>query len=262
MSGAPDDRGRATARVASADAVMPIGRPTSVSSLALAREGARDMTPMVVGVVPFALALGAMIGVSSVGALAGLASAALILAGAAQLATIEMLDAGVSPAIVIVSALLINLRILLYGMSLAPWFTEAPLWRRLLLAIPVIDQTHFVCVPRFERGDLDHRGRVAYYTGAGAWLVTAWIAAQTAAVVLGAGLPASARLDMAAPLALVGLLAKSTGTMPSAVAAGVAVLIGSLAVGLPFHSATLVATSVAIAAGVGVAHVARRGGTP
>lgn len=255
MAAAHHDRGRAP-DVTTVDARVPVGRTMS----SLAREGIRDMTPMVVGVVPFALALGAMIGVSSVGALAGLTSAALILAGAAQLATIEMLDAGVSPAIVIVSALLINVRILLYGMSLAPWFTEASLGRRLLLAIPVIDQTHFVCVPRFERGDLDHRGRVAYYTGAAGWLCTAWIAAQTAAVVLGAGLPASARLDMAAPLALVGLLAKSTGTMPTAVSAVVAVLIGSTAVGLPFHSATLVATALAIAAGVGVRSVPRRGG--
>jgi len=121
-------------------------------------------------------------------------------------------------------------------------------------------QTHFVCVPRFERGDLDHRGRVAYYAGAGVWLITAWLLAQTAAVVLGAELPESARLDMAAPLALVGLLAKSTGTVPAAVAAAVAVLIGSAAVALPFHSATLVATSVAIAAGVGFERVTRRGG--
>lgn len=254
MPGAPHDRGTATTP-------STVVAATSPSSLALAREGVRDMTPMVLGVVPFALALGAMIGTSSVGPLAGLASAVLILAGAAQLATIQMIDAGVSPAIVIVSALFINVRILLYGTSLAPWFAEAPLWRRLLLAIPVIDQTHFVCVPRFERGDLDHRGRVAYYTGAGVWLIVAWLAAQTAAVLLGAGLPAWARLDMAAPLALVGLLAKSTGTFPTAVAAAVAVVLGSTAVGLPLHSATLVATSVAIAAGVGVVQLSRPGRT-
>ena len=260
MVGRPRGHGASATSVSTADATVGGGRPLPASSLAIAREGVRDMTPMVIGVVPFALALGAMIGASSIGVFAGLAGAALILAGAAQLATIQMLDAGVGPAIVVASALLINLRILLYSTSLAPWFAESPLWRRLLLAIPVIDQTHFVCVPRFERGDLDHRGRVAYYTGAGLWLCTAWIVTQTAAVVLGAGLPPAARLDMAAPLALVGLLAKSTGTVPAAVAAAVAVVIGSTAVGLPLHSATLVATTVAIAAGVGVALVTRRGG--
>lgn len=214
------------------------------------------MTPMVIGVVPFGLAIGATIGASSLDTTAGLASAPLILAGAAQLATIQMLDAGSAPAVVVVSALLINLRILLYATSLAPWFAQVPRRRRLLLAIAVIDQTHFVCTSRFERGDLDQRGRVAYYLGAGGWLIAAWLASQTLAVVLGARVPTAARLDMAAPFALVGLLAKSVGTRPTVVAAAIAAAVAAGGVGLPFHSATLAATVAAIAAAVGVESVA------
>src|SRR5690606_26208895 len=103
-----------------------------------ALEGARDMTPMVVGVVPFGFAIGATIAASSVDPAAGFASAAAILAGSAQLATVQMLDAATNPVVIVVSALLVNLRIILYSTSLAPWFAEEPLWRRLLLAIPVI----------------------------------------------------------------------------------------------------------------------------
>ena len=217
---------------------------------ALVRQGARDMMPMAMGVAPFGIALGAFIGASSVDPWAGLASAPLILAGAAQLATLQMLDAGSSPAVIIVSALLINLRLLLYSTSLAPWFASARLRTRLLLAVPVIDQTHFVCVPRFERGDLDHRHRVAYYTGAATCLIGTWLGSQTAALALGASLPDAARLDMAAPLALVGLLAKSVAGRASLTAGAVAVTVASVGAGLPLHSATLVATVVAIAAAV------------
>jgi predicted branched-subunit amino acid permease len=231
--------------------VMGITTDTPTArATALAFEGARDMTPMVVGVVPFGFAIGATIAASSVDTAAGLASAPAILAGSAQLATVQMLDAATNPVIIVVSALLINLRIILYSTSLAPWFAGEPLWRRLVLAVPVIDQTHFVCQPRFERGDLDQRGRVAYYTGAATWLVAAWLASQAAAVLLGAGLPASARLDMAAPLALVGLLAKSVGTRPAAVAGAAAIGVAAIGAGLPLHSATLVATLAGIAAGV------------
>lgn len=224
----------------------PATRFVPVSAWAVARDGARDMTPMVVGIVPFGLAIGATIGASSVDTAAGLASAPVILAGAAQLATLQMLDVGSNPFVIVVSALLINLRILLYGASLAPWFSGVRLRTRLLLAVAVIDQTHFVCVPRFEQGDLDRRGRVAYYGGAAAWLIAAWLGSQTAAVLLGAELPAAARLDMAAPLALVGLLAKSVTTRPSALAGVTGVVVVTLGAGLPFHSATLVATIVAI----------------
>jgi predicted branched-subunit amino acid permease len=69
-------------------------------------------------------------------------------------------------------------------------------------------------------------------------------------MVVGAELPESARLDMAAPLALIGLLAKSVGTRPSALAAAFGVAVATVGAGLPFHSATLVATVTGIAVAV------------
>jgi predicted branched-subunit amino acid permease len=231
-------------------ATTPVDTSCATSTWELARNGVRDMTPMAVGIIPFGLAVGATIAASDVGIWVGLASAPMILAGAAQLATLQMLDEGSSPAVIVVSALLINLRIPLYGASLAPWFRGVRLRTRLLLATAVIDQTHFVCEPRFEAGDLDRRGRVAYYSGAGGWLIAVWLGSQVAAVVVGAELPESARLDMAAPLALVGLLAKSVGSRPSALAALVGTVVVTVGAGLPFHTAALVATLVAIAAAV------------
>ncbi len=210
------------------------------------------MTPMALGLIPFGVAVGATIAASSLSTGAAVASGPLIPAGAAQVATLQMLEAGSSPVVIVFSALLINLRILLYSTSLAPWFSGLPLRRRLLLAIPVIDQTHFLCAARFSRGDLDQEGRAAYHLAAGAWLIVVWLGSQLATVILGAGLPDSARLHMAAPLALVGLLAKSITTGPARVAAAVAIAATAVAPGLPFHSTILVATLVAIAVAVRV----------
>jgi predicted branched-subunit amino acid permease len=212
----------------------------------------------VLGIVPFGLALGAVIGATSINPWAALASGPLILAGAAQLATLRMLEAGSHPVVIVASALLINLRLLLYSASLAPWFSGARLRLRLLLAASVIDQTHFVAVPRFERGDLGRRERVAYYAGASIWIVVAWLGSQSVAIVLGGELPDSARLDMAAPLALVGLLAKSVATRPAVLAAVGGVAIASLGAGAPFHSATLIATVAGIAAATALEVRARR----
>ncbi len=221
--------------------------PTARRRLAL--EGARDMTPMVLGIVPFALAVGAAISASSLTAAQGLASAPVILAGSAQLAAVQMLDAGTSAVVVIVSALVINARILLYSAAIAPWFRDQPLHRRMLLALPVIDQMHFTVGPRFQRGDLDSAGRVAYYVGAATWLVGAWLAAQALAVAAGARLPEALGLELAAPLVMAGLLAKSTNSRPTVVAAAVAGLLAVVAVGLPLHTSLLFATVVGIAAG-------------
>jgi predicted branched-subunit amino acid permease len=201
---------------------------------------------MVIGVVPFALAIGATISSSSVGTAEGLASGPLILAGAAQLSTLRLLDGGAAPFVVIVSALMINARLLLYSASLAPWFAGEPLRRRLLLSVPVIDQLHFTCTPRFERGDLDANGRRWYYTGAAVWLAGAWTMSQLVAAIGGARLPEWLGLELAAPLALAGLLAKSLAGRRTIIAAGVAAVVTVAAVGLPFNSAVLVATVIAL----------------
>jgi predicted branched-subunit amino acid permease len=212
-------------------------------------EGVRDIVPMVLGVIPFALAIGAMIGTSSLSTAQGLFSGAGILAGAAQLTTIEMIEAGAAPVMIILSALMINARILLYSTALAPWFREERLGRRLLLAIPVIDQLHFTCTPRFERGDLDGRARQAYLAGAAAFLVGAWAGTQAIAIVAGARLPEWVGLQAAAPLALAGLMAKSVNGRPAVVAALVAAVVVVVGADLPLHSAVLAAAVAGMCAG-------------
>ena len=244
----------------SAVAAQPIGGEAQLSVAAArpsrgvvhsaAAEGVRDITPMVIGVIPFGLAVGAAIGASDLSAAQGLVSGPTILAGAAQLTTVQMLDGGAAPLVIVLSALMINARILLYSASMAPWFRGGSLGQRLLLALPVIDQLHFTCVPRFENGDLDRRGRIAYYVGAAAWLVTAWITSQAAAILVGARVPESVGLHVAAPLALAGLLAKSLVDRRSIVAAAVAGFLVVAGAGLPFRSAVLVAALGGIGAGI------------
>ncbi len=212
-------------------------------------EGVRDIVPMVLGVLPFGLAIGAMIGTSSLTTAQGLFSGPGILAGAAQMSTVEMIEAGAAPVVIVLSALIINARILLYGAALAPWFREAPVGRRLLLAIPVIDQLHFTCTPRFERGDLDGRGRQLYLAGAAGLLVTSWTLTQAIAIVGGARLPDWVGLRIAAPLALAGLLAKSTTSGAAVASAVAAAVIATAGVGLPLHSSVLVATLAGMAVG-------------
>lgn len=223
--------------------------PAVVRLHRVALQGARDMTPMVIGIVPFALAIGAAISASSMSSAQGLVSAPAILAGSAQLAMVQMLDAGTAPLVVVASALAINARILLYAAALAPWFAGQSLGRRLVLAMPVVDQMHFTCTPRFERGDLDATGRLAYYTGAATWLVVAWLGTQAVAITVGAQLPESLGLEIAAPLAMAGILAKALTNRATVLAAVVAGVVAVVAVGLPMHSSLLVAIVVGIGAG-------------
>ena len=236
---------------------VPADAGTVVSLRSTAIEGARDIVPMVLSLLPFALTIGAVLASSSIGTVEGILSGPLILAGAAQLIAVQMLEDGAAPFVIVLSALLINARIILYSAAMAPWFREESLGRRLLLAMPLIDPLYFTVVDRFDRCDLDRRHRQAYYAGAASLLVVAWVVAQSLAVIVGAGLPDGVGLHIGAPLALAGMLAKSTATRPALAAAGTSTVLVVFAAGLPFHSAVLVSAIGGI--GVG-ALVTRRAG--
>lgn len=94
------------------------------------RRSAATGLPFVVVMVPF----GALFGV--IGTEAGLPLAQVmgvsiaVIAGAAQFTAVQVMGDGVPVAVVILSALAVNLRIAMYSASIAPWLGAAPLWQR------------------------------------------------------------------------------------------------------------------------------------
>jgi predicted branched-subunit amino acid permease len=215
-----------------------------------ARQGCRDIIPMVIGVAPIAIAIGATISTSSVPALAGWAGGPLIVGGAAQLLTIQLLAAGSAPFAIVVSALLVNARVVAYGAAIAPWFREASLRQRLLVAIPLTDPLYFTATARYESGDLDQSGRLAYYAGAGGLLLAAWMGLQAVAIAAGSTLPDWVGLHLAAPLALGGLLAKVATGRPATAAALIAGSVAVAAVALPLQAGASLGVVAGIAVGV------------
>lgn len=214
-------------------------------------EGAREVLPMALGVLPLALAIGVALASSSVPALAGWLSGPAIFGGAAQLLTIQMIDDGAATAVIVVSALLVNARVVVYGAALAPWFAEATLRTRLLVAFPIIDPLFLLAQPRFERGDLDQRSRTAYYAGAAFTLVGVWMSVQAAALLVGGVVPEELQLSMAAPLVFAGYLAHVTRTRSAVVAAGTAAVVAVAGSGLPFQSALSAGVLAGLVAGWG-----------
>jgi predicted branched-subunit amino acid permease len=215
-----------------------------------ARQGCRDIIPMVIGVAPIALAIGATISTSPVPALAGWAGGPLIVGGAAQLLTVQMLATGSAPLVIVVSAVLVNARVVAYAAAIAPWFREASLRQRLLVALPLTDPLYFTATARFERDDFDQSGRLAYYAGAGGLLLASWMALQAVAIAAGSTLPDWVGLRLAAPLALGGLLAKVATGRPATAAAVIAGILAVAAVALPLQAGASLGMVAGIAAGV------------
>ena len=85
------------------------------------RAGARAVAPMLVGIVPFGLVAGATPVTHGLGGAVAVGFSVIVFAGASQLAAIDVLGSGGSALVAALAAWTINLRLLLYSASIAPY---------------------------------------------------------------------------------------------------------------------------------------------
>lgn len=212
-------------------------------------DGMRSVFPLLVGVLPFGLIFGVTAAGSAVGGGLGYASSVIIFAGAAQLATVQLITAGSAAAVVIATALVINARHLMYSAALAPHFREFPARWRLALPYILTDQAFAVSVIRYEtKSDPEYR-RWFFFGGAISLWIT-WQVTTAAGVLLGASIPASWSLDFAIPLVFLALLIPALRDRPSVVAALVGGLVALAANDVPYNLGLLIGAFSGIAAGV------------
>ncbi|MEF8783583.1 MAG: AzlC family ABC transporter permease [Haloarculaceae archaeon] len=217
------------------------------------RRGIRDVAPLLLGVAPF----GAVAGIAAVNAGLDIFQAVgmsfVIFAGASQLAALELLGSDAPIAVVVVTAVVINLRMLMYSASIAPYFREFGAKWKALLAYVLTDQAYALSISNYRAGrSLD---RKAYYLGAAVTLWAVWQVTTVAGVVLGAGVPEEWGLEFAVPLVFLALLVPAmedrTTTLAAVVGGGVAVA----GVDLPLNLGLLVGATVGIVAGLGTEHL-------
>jgi len=184
------------------------------------RAGAAAMAPMLFGVVPFGLVAGATPVSEGLGIGAAMGFATIVFAGASQLAAIDVLADGGSALVAVVTACTINLRMLLYSASLAPFLAKEPLRRRLAVAYFLTDQAYATSITRWSAGE-EPRRRLPYYFGGAVLLWVSWqVSVLTGALVSGA-VPESLPLDFAIPLVFLVLLVPTLVSRPAVVAAAV-----------------------------------------
>src|ERR1700756_1425959 len=113
-------------------------------------EGVRDMSPMLLGIIPFGIVCG--VGAISAGAspLAALAMSLIMFSGAAQIIAAQLLAAGAPLAVIVLSCLVVSLRFLMYSAAMAPYLRPlATRWRH-LLAFLLTDQAFAASIRRFR----------------------------------------------------------------------------------------------------------------
>jgi len=207
--------------------------------------------PLLLGVAPFGVVFGILAGQAGLSRLATVAMSAVVFAGSAQFAAVGLLSQGAAYPVIVLSTLILNLRHLLYGMSIAPHLSGVSRRLQALLAFGLADEVYAVAIARWRHND-DARHKEWHAIGAASSLYITWLSATAVGVLVGGGItdPLAWGLDFALPVTFIGLLGplvRSRGGVAAIVASGVLVM---AAASLPSGLNIIVAACGGVAAGM------------
>lgn len=212
------------------------------------REGASDTIPLTFGIIPFGLAygiLGKSIGLSSGETII---MSLLVFAGAAQFICLPMFAEGAGLVMIGFTTLLINLRHLLMGASLAPYMNGLSMPFKALLSFGMTDESYAVTIQRAQTGCYSG----AYQLGSNAVCYLSWVLSTIGGILLGNHIsdPLSWGLDFAMPATFLALLIPHLHDKVSVVVCLVAVVasVGS-AILIPGKWYIIIACLIAVMAG-------------
>lgn len=167
--------------------------------------GVKDSLPVTLGVLPFGITCGILAVASGMLPAEAIAMSLLVFAGAAQFVSISMIGQGISGGDIIgFTTLLVNLRHLLMGASLAPYMRRLPLWKQAGLSFGMVDETYAMTMARIRTDGYS----ASYQFGSNLTFYCVW-GISTVAGALAGGLihdPLSWGIDFAMPATFLALL--------------------------------------------------------
>lgn len=211
--------------------------------------GVRDMTPPLIGLLPFGLVCGVAANALGASVWGALGLSAIVFSGAAQIVAAQLLAAQAPIAVVVLTCFVVGLRLMMYSAAMAPHLKPLPGRWRNALAFLLTDQGFAAAIHRF-RTSKDTRNGASYFLGTGVLLWTTWQASNLAGYWLGNVVPAAWALDFVVPLCFLALLVPALEDGPTrfaALASGIAVVALDT---LPMRLSVICAGLIGIAAGL------------
>ncbi|MFW6185672.1 MAG: AzlC family ABC transporter permease [Halobacteriota archaeon] len=209
-------------------------------------KGAKDLSPILLGVLPFSMIVGVTAVNIGIPQLQAIAMSIIIFAGASQLAAIELMSKTAPIVVVVLTALVVNLRFTMYSASLAPYFGELNTFWKGLCAYILSDQAYAVSITEFRSRK---NNKMWYYVGAAFTLWLTWQIGTILGVMVGSSLPQGLSLEFAVPLTFMALLFPHLEERASKFTALVAGIVAILAVGLPYNLGLITAALIAMVSG-------------
>ena len=211
--------------------------------------GIRDELPVLLGVMPFGMIYGVSALSAGIPAAIAQAMSCIVFAGSAQFVIAQLIATGAPSLVVILTAFIINIRHILYSVSVAPSTRKLHFLWKWLLAYLLTDEAYAVTITHYQKvGDDTHKHW--YFLGAGLALWTTWQLSTGVGIFLGGQVPASWSLDFTGPLTFIALVVPMLKDRASIAAALTAALTALLVVSLPLKLGIAVAALAGITIGL------------
>lgn len=178
--------------------------PTAIEARGEIRRGFLAAMPFWFGLIPFAFAFAVLARTSGLSEIETQALSMLVFAGSAQLAFVNLVNEGAGSAAILLTVLLLNLRHVLYGLSLNPYLPAKPKPPRPVLAAGLVDESYGLAIRAFR----DSTGSAGYLFGVSLSLFVCFAISTLAGAMLGSRLPDADRLGLEVifPLSFLALL--------------------------------------------------------
>lgn len=166
------------------------------------REGLKMGMPTLFGIAAWGLVVGVAMVKTNLTVMQALGMTLFVFAGSAQLASLPLIAVGAPIWVIFATALVVNLRFVIFSALLAPHFAHLPWHKRFLLGYTAGDLTVALFLQRFP-SDAPALGKVSYLKGL---LYPNWAAWQIGSIIgifLGSQIPEQWGLSFAGTLAIV-----------------------------------------------------------
>jgi 4-azaleucine resistance transporter AzlC len=210
--------------------------------------GMRDQIPIIFGMLPFGMIAGAAPVASGMDPWLAMAMNVIIYAGAAQLAAISLMAQHVPMPIVVTTALVVNLRFVMYSAALAPYFAKFSTPRKWLFSYLIVDHGFALLTAKYKPDDPPELIE-AYYGGITLTMWTTWQMAVGLGILLGTRVPPGWSLDFTIPLVFLALVLPSLTSRAHWCAAGAASVMAIFTQSMPLKLGLISAAAVGIIVG-------------
>jgi len=163
------------------------------------------MIPITTGVIPFGAVMGTVSSEAHLSFFQTVSMNVLVFAGAAQLASVDLMTKNAAVLVVVATGLIINLRFLLYSAALSPIVQKSGFFTKLVCAYLITDQNYAV-MSAHEKKLKSNSESIQFYLGASLCMLLTWHFSVMAGYAFGNFAPASWALDYAVPLSFVSLM--------------------------------------------------------